>query len=408
MVREIQERFGRDACPTYIVSMTHEASDLLDVLVLAQQVGLYPPGRGSAGLGIRVVPLFETVLELSRAAEITERLISLPTYRRNLEAWGDDQEIMLGYSDSSKDGGFVASSWQLYAAQRALAALAERLKVRLLIFQGRGGAIGRGGGPMQRAILAQPLGALGGRFKVTEQGEIIYARYANRGVARRHLEQMTGAVIRASLEPAARAGQAPADPSWTGLMDEIAERGRSHYRALVYDTPSFLEFFQQATPIDLLGQLTVGSRPVSRGGRRSVEDLRAIPWVFSWTQARCNLPGWYGLGTALASVQDDDGDQPGRLREMYERWPFFRSLIDNAQISLGTASLSVMRLYADLVANDEIRRSLMERIEAEFALASRMVLAASGQAQILERAPGAPSLDRASQPVRRPDPLRPG
>jgi phosphoenolpyruvate carboxylase len=386
VVREIQERFGRDACPTYIVSMTHEASDLLDVLALAQQVGLYPPGNGDAGLAIRVAPLFETVLELSRAADITERLLSIPAYRRNLAAWGDDQEIMLGYSDSSKDGGFVASSWQLYAAQRALAALAERLNVRLLIFQGRGGAIGRGGGPMQRAILAQPLGALGGRFKVTEQGEIIYARYANRGVARRHLEQMTGAVIRASLDPEARAGQAPADPAWSGLMDEIAERGRTHYRALVYDTPEFLDFFHEATPIDVLSQLTVASRPVSRSGGRTVDDLRAIPWVFSWTQARCNLPGWYGLGTALASVADSDDKGGGPLREMYERWPFFRSLIDNAQISLGTASLAVTRCYADLVSDADVRRSILERIESEFDLTQKYVLAAAGQSQLLERA----------------------
>lgn len=386
VVREIQERFGRDACPTYIVSMTHQASDLLEVLVLAQQVGLYPPGHGEAGLGIRVVPLFETVLELSRAAEITERLLSFPTYRRNLEAWDDDQEIMLGYSDSNKDGGFVASSWQLYAAQRALASLAERLNVRLLIFQGRGGAIGRGGGPMQRAILAQPLGALGGRFKVTEQGEIIYARYAHRGVARRHLEQMIGAVIRASLDPVAVSGQAPANPAWTDLLDGIAEHGRTAYRALVYDRPEFLEFFGQATPIDVLGQLTVGSRPVSRGNRRSIDDLRAIPWVFSWTQARCNLPGWYGLGTALASVGDTEGGT-ARLREMYERWPFFRSLMDNAQISLGTASLPVTRLYADLVEDESIRRSIVEQIEAEYALTCRWVLAASGQTQLLERAP---------------------
>jgi phosphoenolpyruvate carboxylase len=386
VVREIQERLGRDACATYIVSMTFEVSDLLEVLVLAQQVGLYPPGQGAAGLAIRVVPLYETVHELSRAAEITERLVSLPAYRRNLEAWGVDQEIMLGYSDSNKDGGFVASGWQLYAAQRSLADLAERLNVRLLIFQGRGGAIGRGGGPMQRAILAQPLGALGGRFKVTEQGEIVYARYANRDIARRHLEQMIGAVIRASLDPDAVAGQAPADPAWTELMDSIAETGRTTYRALVYETPEFLSFFTQATPVDVLGQLTVASRPVSRGNRGSIDDLRAIPWVFSWTQARCNLPGWYGLGSALAAAAQD-GSGADRLREMYERWPFFRSMLDNAQISLGTASLPVTRLYADLVEDAATRDAIMARIEAEYELTCRWVLAASGRTHLLEAAP---------------------
>jgi phosphoenolpyruvate carboxylase len=387
VVREIQECLGREACPSYIISMTFEVSDLLEVLVLAQQVGLYPPGHGTAGLAIRVVPLYETVHELARAAEITEQVMAIPAYRRNLDAWGLDQEIMLGYSDSNKDGGYVASGWQLYAAQRALADLAERLKVRLLIFQGRGGAIGRGGGPMQRAILAQPLGALGGRFKVTEQGEIIYARYANRDIARRHLEQMIGAVIRASLDPAAVAGQAPADPSWTALMDSIAKTGRTTYRALIYETPDFLTFFTQATPVDVLGQLTVASRPVSRGNGGSIDDLRAIPWVFSWTQVRCNLPGWYGLGTALAQAAGADGSGADRLREMYERWPFFRSLLDNAQISLATATLPVMRLYADLVQDQSLRAAIMARIEAEYELTCTWVLSASGRSQLLEAAP---------------------
>ena len=386
VVREIQERLGREACATYIVSMTHEPSDLLEMLVLAQQVGLYPPGANRAGLGLRLVPLFETVLELHRAAEIMGTLLADRNFRRNLSAWDDEQEIMLGYSDSSKDGGFVASSWQLYVAQTTLAELAHRLGIRFVIFQGRGGAIGRGGGPMQRAILAQPLGALGGRFKVTEQGEVVYARYANRDIARRHLEQMVGAVIRASLDPEAVAGQAPADPSWSDLMDRIAERGRSEYRGLVYDTPTLLQFFRESTPIDVLGQLTLASRPVSRGNRNSIDELRAIPWVFSWTQNRSNLPGWYGLGTALAEAAAEPGGED-RLREMYARWPFFRSLLDNAQISLGTATLEVTRLYASLVTDAAVRDEIMPRIEHEYELACRWVLAASGQTRLLERAP---------------------
>jgi phosphoenolpyruvate carboxylase len=386
VVREIQERFGRAACATYIVSMTHAVSDLLEVLALAQQVGLYPPGEGKAGLGLRVVPLFETVRELSCAAEIMEELLAVPAVRQNLKLWDDEQEIMLGYSDSNKDGGYVTSSWQLYVAQRTLAALGERLGIRFVIFQGRGGAIGRGGGPMQRAILAQPLGALGGHFKVTEQGEIVFGRYANRDIARRHLEQMVGAVIRASLDPEARAGQAPADESWSGVMDRIAERGRQAYRGLIYDTPELLQFFRESTPIDVLGQLTLASRPVSRGSRGSIDDLRAIPWVFSWTQNRSNLPGWYGLGTALAEAAAEPGGAE-RLSEMYRRWPFFRSLIDNAQISLGTASLPVTRLYAGLVADARLREAIMARIERELELATRWVLVSSGQDRLLERAP---------------------
>ncbi|MCC7368244.1 MAG: phosphoenolpyruvate carboxylase [Chloroflexi bacterium] len=386
VVREIQERLGRDACPTYIVSMTHEPSDLLEVLVLAQQVGIYPPGANEAGLAVRVVPLFETVHELARADEIMQSLLTSPPFRRNLAAWNDEQEIMLGYSDSNKDGGSVASSWQLYAAQQALAALSARHAVRFVIFQGRGGAIGRGGGPMQRAILSQPLGAAGGRFKVTEQGEVVYARYANQHIARRHLEQMVGAVIRASLDPAARAGQAPADPTWATLMDGIAERGRQVYRALVYESPHLLPFFREATPIDVLSQLTVGSRPVSRGSRGNIDDLRAIPWVFSWTQNRSNLPGWYGLGTALAEVAAEPGGSE-LLAELYRRWPYFRSLIDNTQISLGVASPPVTRLYAQLVADPKARNSVLAAIEREFDLTLRYVLLASAQDRLLERAP---------------------
>lgn len=386
VVREIQERLGREACPTYIVSMTFQPSDLLEVLVLAQQVGMYPPGTERAGLALRVVPLFETVHELTRAGEIMETVLAVPAFRRNLAAWSDEQEIMLGYSDSNKDGGSVASAWQLYAAQRSLAALAAAKDIRFVIFQGRGGAIGRGGGPMQRAILAQPLGAAGGRFKVTEQGEVVYGRYANRNIARRHLEQMVGAVIRASLDPEALAGQAPADPNWARLMDAVAERGRQVYRALVYDTPELLQFFREATPIDVLSQLTLASRPVSRGNRSSIDDLRAIPWVFSWTQNRSNLPGWYGIGTALTEVSAVPGGAD-LLTEMYQKWPFFRSLIDNTQISLGTASLPVTRLYASLVTDPNVRDTVMTRIEREYDLACHWVLAASGQTRLLERAP---------------------
>ncbi|MDP8924787.1 MAG: phosphoenolpyruvate carboxylase [Chloroflexota bacterium] len=383
LVRMIQERFGRGACATYIISMAADPSDLLEVLVLAQQVGLYPAGRGRAGLGIRVVPLFETVHELGRAPEIVERVWALDGYRRNLDAWDRTQEIMLGYSDSNKDGGFVASGWWLYAAQRELAALAARHDVQLLLFQGRGGAVGRGGGPMHRAILAQPLGALGGRFKVTEQGEIVFARYGQPGIARRHLNQVVGAVIRAGLDPVARAGQEPPEPAWSDVMAELAEHGRRAYRELVYETPEFLTFFREATPIDALSRLNLASRPVSRGPGGSVEELRAIPWVFAWTQNRCNLPGWFGLGTALEAAADD----PERLRQMYARWPFFRSLLDNAQISLGTATLEVTRLYARLVGDDGVRERIMRRIEDEYERTRRLVLDAAGQSEVLERAP---------------------
>ncbi|MCC6178625.1 MAG: phosphoenolpyruvate carboxylase [Chloroflexi bacterium] len=387
VVREIQEQLERDACATYIISMTFEPSDVLEVMLLAQQVGLFPPGRGAAGLGIRVVPLFETVHELGRAATVMDRLLNLPAFRRNVDAWDGELEVMLGYSDSNKDGGFAASNWQLYVAQHDLAELAARRNIRFVFFQGRGGAIGRGGGPMQRAILAQPLGATGGRFKVTEQGEVIFARYAHPGIARRHLEQLVSAVIRANLDPSVIAGQSAADPAWTETITRIAERGRAVYRALVYETPDFLAFFHEATPIDVLGQLNMASRPVSRSSGGSVDDLRAIPWVFSWTQNRSNLPGWYGLGTALQEAAEDGRGGLDRLRTMYREWPFFQSLLDNAQISLGTASLAITRRYASLVTDGRIRDEIMRLIEAEYERACTYVVAATGYDRLLERAP---------------------
>ena len=387
IVRDIQQRLGREACATYIVSMTREPSHLLEVLLLAQQVGLYPPGRGAAGLGIRVVPLFETVAELGRAPEIMDRLLSLPAYRRNLDGWDGDQEVMLGYSDSNKDGGFLASTWQLYCAQRQLVALAARRDVRLLLFQGRGGAVGRGGGPMHRAILAQPPGAVTGRLKVTEQGEVVFGRYAHPQIARRHLEQVVSAVVKASLDPATIAIQAPREPSWNDLLADLAERARRAYRRLVYETPEFLTFFRAATPIDALGRLNLASRPISRGDGGSVEDLRAIPWVFAWTQNRCNLPGWYGLGTALSEVIADRPETADQLRAMYARWPFFRSLLDRAHISLGTTTLEVTRLYAQLVADPAVREQILGAIEAEYARTCKTVLAATGAERPLEHAP---------------------
>ena len=386
VIREAQEWLGREACANYVVSMTSEPSHLLEVLLLTLQVGLYPPGRAPAGLGIRLVPLFESVAELARAGRILERLWTLPPYRRNLEGWDSEQIVMLGYSDSNKDGGFVASNWQLYCAQRELVELAERSGIDLLLFHGRGGAIGRGGGPMHRAILAQPLGAAGGRLNVTEQGEVVFSRYANAAIAHRHLEQVVGAVLKASLDPVAVAGQSPPDPSWSALMADLAERAQRAYRRLVYDTPELLTFFQQATPIDVLGHLNLASRPVSRGGGR-VEDLRAIPWVFAWTQMRCNLPGWYGLGTALSEAVAERPELAEQLSTMYQVWPFFRSLLDNAQISLGTSSLEVMRLYAGLVQDTRVRDAILPAIEAEHALAWSALLAATGQARVLDRAP---------------------
>jgi len=269
------------------------------------------------------------------------------------------------------------------------------------MFHGRGGSIGRGGGPMGDAIMAQPRGALQGRIKFTEQGQVVFARYANPAIAHRHLEQVTSALLRAALDPEVMGRQEAADPAWEGTLDDLAREGWRAYRSLVYETPGFLDFFYQATPIVEIGLLAIASRPVFRGEARTIEEMRAIPWVFAWHQVRCNLPGWYGLGSALARAAGDDVGE--RLRRMYQDWAFFQVLLDNAQVSLGVATLEVTRLYAGLVEDEALRVAVMERIEAEHRLACDGVLAATGQSTLLERQVGL----RSSVAVRNPyvDPL---
>lgn len=380
-----QERFGLQACATYIVSLTESASDVLEVLWLAAQAGLYRR-RGDGPLSrLHVVPLFERVGELQRCGQILDELLRTPAYRAHLRAWGDLQEVMLGYSDSNKDGGYLAANWALHRAHKVLPEVARRHGCRLRLFHGRGGAIGRGGGPTGRAILAQPPEALDGRLKLTEQGEVLAARYGNPHIARRHLEQLTSAVLRACLAPAP-----VQDPStlqrWEAIMDDLAERSRRAYRELV-DDPDFPGYFAQATPIGEIGRMNMASRPASRTGRGRVEDLRAIPWVFSWTQTRANLPGWYGLGSALDGFCREGPDAVAELRAMYAGWPFFRSVLDNAQISLGTADLEVARLYAELVEDPSVRERLYGRIREEYERTVRAVLEVTGQRELLDNTP---------------------
>lgn len=396
-IRDLQRVHGPRACSTYIISMAAQPSHLLEVLLLWQladgAVALpQPPRPGPRSPAptpqlLSIVPLFESVAELQRAAGVMEQIFAVPAYRRHLAAQGDRQEIMLGYSDSNKDGGYVASTWGLYRAQRSLAELCRARRIRLELFHGRGGAVGRGGGPMQRAVLAQPRGALNAHLKVTEQGEVIFARYANPAIARRHLDQTVGAVLRASLDPAVLEAREASEVAWEAFMDALAAVSRDAYRALVYETPDFETFFHQATPIDELAHLNMASRPVSRSGHHRVEDLRAIPWVFSWTQVRCNLPGWYGLGSGLEALLARDPAAVERCRTMYRRWPFFRSLLDNAQLSLGTASLEVTDLYAALVADRPLRERMMGRIRDEYAAACRWLLAITEQDRLLDRSP---------------------
>ena len=388
--RRLQEEMGVAALNVYVVSMTAGASDVLEPLVFAKEAGLFRPAAGGepARSSLHVVPLFETIDDLHRCAGLMRELFALPVYAEHMAAWGGLQQIMLGYSDSNKDGGFVTANWELYKAQRALAEACRGAGVQLLLFHGRGGAIGRGGGPTNRAILGQPPGTLEGRLRLTEQGEVAFARYSNPEIAHRHLEQTVNAVLKASLRRADAPGAAEPGPEWIAVLERLSGTAQQTYRQLVYEDPEFIHYFRQATPIDQVADLRIGSRPAKRQGGGRIEDLRAIPWVFSWTQSRHGLPGWFGLGSALEREGAQEGE-PGRRRlaAMYREWPFFRSLLDNAQISLGKSDLAVARLYDGLAAPPELRARTFAAVLAEWRRTEEAILAATGQGALLAGSP---------------------
>ena len=388
--RRLQEELGVEALNVYVVSMTAGVSDVLEPLVFAKEAGLFRPGAGAEPprSTLHVVPLFETIDDLHRCAGLMRELFALPVYAAHLRAWRGLQQVMLGYSDSNKDGGFVTANWELYKAQRALAAVCRNAGVELLLFHGRGGAIGRGGGPTNRAILGQPPGTLEGRLRLTEQGEVAFARYSNPEIAHRHLEQTVNAVVKASLRGRRAPGAAEPDPEWSAAMERLSATAQQAYRKLVYEDPDFIHYFRQATPIDEVADLRIGSRPAKREAGGRIEDLRAIPWVFSWTQSRHGLPGWFGLGSALEREAAQQGER-GRLRlvGMYRDWPFFRSLLDNAQISLGKSDLAVARLYDALADPPELRSRVFAAVAEEWRRTEETILATTGHAALLAGSP---------------------
>lgn len=372
-----------EAVENAIISGATEPVDLLEVLLLAREARLFRPAEGVSRLNI--VPLFEAIVPLTNASNIMQRLLNLPIYRKHLSLRGNVQEVMLGYSDSNKETGFLQSAWALYQAQRLLADTGRRTGITLQLFHGRGGAIGRGGGPANRAILAQPAGTVGGRLRFTEQGEMIADRYGASGVAERHLDQIINAVLRASF--ASEVDRPP--PTWERLLQRIAERACRHYRTLVYETPEFLTYFSEATPIREVGQLKIGSRPARRAGAANagIDHLRAIPWVFSWMQSRHTLPGWYGLGSAVTEYLSEQPEDRETLTVMYERWPFWRTLIDNAQMILAKADLTIARLYGDLVVDQKLADRMFERIAEEYQRTVDVVSLITGQAELLDAMP---------------------
>lgn len=360
----LQQAFGPEAISRYVVSFTSGAGDVIDVLDLAAQAN-------AGGLQLDVVPLFESSDALSAAGRIIDDLLRDDRYRAHLRSRGDRQEVMLGYSDSTKESGFLAANWLLHRAQRDLAAAAGRHGIELTLFHGRGGAIGRGGGQLELAVAAQPPGSVEGRLKLTEQGEVVWTRYGDPELALRHLEILATAAIDSLTGPDAATG----DPAGTETtMDRLATEARRAYRALVYDDPGFAGFFARMTPIDEISTLQLGSRPArrsARGANRSIDDLRAIPWVFAWSQARVGLPGWFGLGSALESFAAERGRGASKeLTALYEDWPFFRSVIDHARLAVQRADLALARGYATL-ATEPGDADRWATIEAEFERTAR-------------------------------------
>ncbi len=382
-LRTIQERNGEAAAFRYVLSMTSSASDVWDVLLLARQTGLVEPRRGRLHSRLDVIPLFETLDDLEAGPQIMEDLFRDPVYRRLLRSRRGFQEVMLGYSDSVKDGGYVAANWGLFHAQKRLAQVAEKYHVRFSLFHGKGGTIDRGGGQSHRSIQAQPSAAPGGRLRITEQGEVVSLKYSNPAIAERNLEQLVTSVLDAHLLHARRVEVAKV-PEWETYATELAASSRDFYRKLVYETPEFVEYFRQATPIDLIEQIRLGSRPSRRWGAGDLRDLRAIPWVFAWTQSRHLLPAWFGLGHALEKFQRDHAPHGlDFLRSMHEGWPFFFNLINNAEHSLAKTDLYIASLYAALVRPRGLGQKIFGLIEEEYQRSVRGVLDISGSSELL-------------------------
>ncbi|GAB4548433.1 MAG: phosphoenolpyruvate carboxylase [Anaerolineae bacterium] len=374
MIAQAHASYGPACIDTVIASMTQTASDVLSMLLFAREVGVED--------NIDLVPLFETVDDLHAAPEIMRQLFENALYMAHLRARGMRQQIMLGYSDSNKDGGYLASNWSLYTAQESLAAVCNQYGVTLELFHGRGGSIGRGGGPTNTAILSAPPTAMNGRLKITEQGEVIAYRYSNPQIARRHLHQVLNAVLQAA---GIRHDPHLVRPAWRQAMESLATHGQRAYRALVYETDGFLEYWQAATPIDELSNLPISSRPAKRRGG-GFEGLRAIPWVFSWMQCRAIIPSWYGVGYALETFSSTDQGLE-LLKEMYAMWTFFKALIVNTQLDLAKADMGIAKLYAGLVPDSRVRETIFRQIEAEHERARAMICKLTDQTELLEQSP---------------------
>lgn len=387
VIRRVHEVLGADAIQAYIVSMTHGLSDLLEVLLLAKDAELFVPASRDrpCRFALDVVPLFETIDDLNRSGGLMEELLSEPLYKDVLASRGNRQEIMLGYSDSSKDGGYLAANWALYTTQKALSQVAEKAGIKLHFFHGRGGTVGRGGGRANRAISSQPPGSFDGHIRFTEQGEVISFRYSLPPIAHRHLEQILGAVL-LSANPLQNEDPQPDPVDWHEAMSDLATRAEKEYRALVHDDKDFWPFYTQATPIAQISHLPIASRPVMRPGKAltGLDGLRAIPWNFAWVQSRYVFSGWYGLGSALEAFVAEDDSRLKLLQTMYREWPFFATVMDNAELELVRAEMGTAKLYAGQVADPDLRERMHSKIEAEFERTVKHLLPVSGRTTLMD------------------------
>src|SRR6266496_1532630 len=383
-IRQAREEFGEHAVTCYIISMSRTVSDLLEVQFFCKEAGI---------TNLPIVPLFETIDDLRSCTDTLESAFHQPNYRRWLTSCGNQQQVMLGYSDSSKDGGILTSSWELYLAQTRLAALGARYGIGFTIFHGRDGAIGRGGRPIYEAILGQPPHTVNGRIRITEQGEMLSFKYGLHSIALRNMELVVAGVDQSSnpddiLPQALSHIHTP--PAWLETMQCLSTKAFARYRQLIYNTPEFLRFFEQATPILELGWLNIGSRPPRRAAGHSIEELRAIPWVFSWMQSRYVLPSWYGVGAALEEYIAEDPDQPNRLAQlqnMYRSWPFLRAFLDNLQMTLSKADMPIAHHYSLLVSDKALRKRISTEITAEYERTQHMLLQIVGGKALLDTSP---------------------
>ncbi|WP_099022213.1 phosphoenolpyruvate carboxylase [Mycolicibacterium palauense] len=361
------QTYGPLAVPNYIISMCESVSDMLEAAILLKEAGLLDASAEQPYAPVGIVPLFETIDDLQRGSAIMEAVLNLPLYRALVHARGESQEIMLGYSDSNKDGGYLAANWALYRAELDLVDMADKTGIRLRLFHGRGGTVGRGGGPSYDAILAQPPGAVRGSLRLTEQGEIIAAKYAEPRIAHRNLETLVAATLESTLLDVEGLGEA-AEPAYA-VLDDLAARAQRAYADLVHETPGFVEYFKASTPVSEIGALNIGSRPTSRKPTTSIADLRAIPWVLAWSQSRVMLPGWYGTGAAfesyIAEGAEAGEDRLAVLRDLYRRWPFFATVLSNMAQVLAKSDMGLAARYSELVDDEALRSRVFDKIVDE-------------------------------------------